>query len=106
MKRRFVVKRNLFANLNVALGNEKNVVVDDSHKRVWLARVVDVVRPVAAATAVQTPLRVDRTDAQFGASQSSCRSFSVGDALARVLSDFVVFEEHATRKTSFAIDRR
>jgi len=55
VQRHFVVNRDLFAGMDVAQGVELDVAVDDFHVTVWLARMVDVVRAVTAATPIQTP---------------------------------------------------
>ncbi len=63
MKRHHVVKRDFVAGLNVAQGVEEYMVVDDFHVAVGLAGVVDVVRAVTPAAAVDAPMVIDGADA-------------------------------------------
>ena len=66
--------------------------VQHFHVRVGFARMIDVVRAVAAATTVKTPALVDGADAQATASAAPI-SFRVGNALAGVLRNlFTCFE--------------
>ena len=105
MKSGLIIERDLFAGAYVAQGIEEDVPVDDLHIAVGLARMVDIVRAVAAATAVDTPSSVYVADAQLGAASApSC--FPVRDSFARVLSDFSPARERNRRKAALAIDRR
>ena len=52
VQRHLVVDRNLLAGKDVAQGVELDAPVEDFHVAVGLTRMVDVVRAVAAATAV------------------------------------------------------
>ena len=64
MQRGFVVDGDLFAGFDVAQGDEEYVVVKNFHVRVGFAGMVDVVRAIATATAIQAPALIDRTDTQ------------------------------------------
>ena len=48
---------------------------------------IDVMRAIAAATAIQTPAFIDCADAQL-CGVSPAVGFSIGDSLAGVLRDF------------------
>lgn len=88
MERRFVIDRDLFSGRDVTQRDKENVVVRDLHERVWLARVVDVVSAIPAATAIKAPTIVDSADPQTSPlGPSFC--LSGGDALAGVLGDLV-----------------
>ncbi len=65
MQRRFVVDCDFFAGPDIAQRNEQNVTVEDFHESVWFARVIYVMRAVAAAAAIQAPAIINLTDAQF-----------------------------------------
>ena len=64
MKRLLVVDRDLFARPNVPQSEEQHVPVQSFHEGIRLARVIDIVRSVAAPRAVQTEAPVDIADAQ------------------------------------------
>ena len=85
MERLFVIDRDLFARMDVAQSKEHYVVVDGANIGVRLARMVDVVRAVAAATAVDAPGAVNIADAQLG-SMGAALSFKIRNALAGVFS--------------------
>ena len=55
VQRLLVVDRDLFAGFDIAQRAEENVIVKDLHESVRTARVVNVMRPVSAATPVKTP---------------------------------------------------
>ena len=63
------------------------MVVENLHEGVGLAGMIDVVRAVAATTAVQAPASVDCTDSQ-PATVGSAIGFGLRDSLARVLRYF------------------
>jgi len=86
VQRVFIVDRDLFARLNVAQGEEQHVTMERFHVSVRRARVIDVVRAVAAATAVQAPTAINVTDAQFGAAGTPL-CFQIGNSFARVFGD-------------------
>jgi len=103
MQRCFVVDRDLFAGFDVAQRAKQNVIVQDLHERVRTAGMVDVMRAVPAATAVQTPTTVYFTNSEHAPVSSAAR-FRVGDLLARVLRDFVSLLERQGRKAAFAVN--
>jgi hypothetical protein len=104
MKRRFVIDRDFFAGLDVAPGDEENVIVEDLHERGGRACVIDVVSAVAAAAAVETPATIHFTDPQHLAMRAP-PSFGVCDLLARVLRDLVPALEWNRGKAAFAVNR-
>jgi hypothetical protein len=63
MKSRFVINCYLLTGFDVAEGYEENVVIENLHERIWLARMVNVVRAVSTKTSVKTPASVDFTNA-------------------------------------------
>ena len=71
MERRFVVDGDFLAGLNIAQGDEKNVSVENLHVGIGLAGMIDVVRTIATATAIQAPAIIDCADAQFSPSSST-----------------------------------
>ena len=104
VERLYVIDRDLFAGPNVAQRIEEYVPVDDFHVAVGLARMVDVMRAVAATAAVNTPLRVDLTDAQLGTVGAPfClpRRYS----FARILRDLPSAPEMSRRKAALAVNR-
>ena len=64
MQRLLVIDRDLFTCSNVTQSKEQDMAVESFHIRVRFARVIDVMRAVAAAAAVQAPAAIDVTDAQ------------------------------------------
>ena len=64
MERLLVVDRDFFAGPDVSQSKEQDMTVQSSHEGIWLAGVIDVVRAVAAARAVQTEAPIDVADAQ------------------------------------------
>ena len=65
MQRGFVVDCDFLARPYVAQRDEQNMTVEDFHESVWFARVIYVMRAVAAAAAIQAPAIINLTDAQF-----------------------------------------
>lgn len=63
MKRHHVIERDFFAGAYVAQRVEEYVVVDDFHVAVGLARMIDVMRAVSPAAAVNAPMVIDSADA-------------------------------------------
>lgn len=57
----FVIDGDLFTGLNVAQSKEQHVTMKCFHVSVRPARVVDVVRAIPAAAAIQTPAAIDVT---------------------------------------------
>src|SRR5690349_384987 len=73
MQRRFIVDRDLFTGIDVAQRDKEDVVVQDLHERVGAARVIDVMRAVAAAAAVETPATIHFTNPEHAAMRSASR---------------------------------
>jgi hypothetical protein len=106
MKRLFVVDRDFFTALDVPQSEEQHVAVQSSHKGIWLAGVIDVVRAVAAARAVQTEASVDVADAQDLTIPCAPAGFEIGDSFACVLSYLLPTFEMNGSETTLPIDRR
>ncbi len=77
MERLLVVDRDFFAELDVSQSKEQDMAVQSSHEGIWLAGVIDVVRSVAAARAVQAETPVNVADAQDLTIASAPASFKV-----------------------------
>jgi len=103
VERRFVVDRDLLAGVDVAQRDKEHMVVQDLHERVGTARVIDVMRAVAAAAAVETPAAIHFTNPEHAAMRSASR-FCVGDLLAGVLRDLVPLLEGNGGKAAFAVN--
>ena len=61
-----VIDRDFFTRSNVAQSEEQDVAVARPDVSVRLAAVIDVMRAVAAATAIQTPASINIADAELG----------------------------------------
>ena len=59
MERGFVVDRNLLARLNVAQSNKENVTVENLHKSIRFARMIDVMRSISPTAPIQAPTVID-----------------------------------------------
>ena len=101
-----VVQRQLLAGFDVAQCVDVDVAVRDAHETVWLARVVDVLRAVAAAAAVDAPLRIYRADVQAAFAAHAPRGFDARDALARQLGHLLSSAERYGRETALAVNLR
>ncbi len=77
MERLLVVDRDFFAGPDVSQSKEQDMAVQSSHEGIWLAGVIDVVRAVAAARAVQAETPVDVADAQDLTIACALASFKV-----------------------------
>lgn len=77
MERLLVVDRDFFAGPDISQSKEQDMAVQSSHEGIWLAGVIDVVRAVAAARAVQTETPIDVADAQDLAIACALTSFKV-----------------------------
>ena len=74
------------------------------HVDVRLARVIDVVRAVAAAAAVETPAAIDVADAQDATIAGPSSRFEICYSLAGVLSDLFAATEMNSCETAFAVN--
>ena len=106
MQSLFVVDGDFFARVNIAQGEEQYVAVQILHVGVRLATVIDVMRAVATAGAVQTPTATYVADAQDSAVATALRSFEIRDAFARVLRDLFSARKKHGSKTAPAINAR
>ena len=105
MKGFFVIDGDLFPGFNVAQSKEEHVTVKCFHVSVRPARVVDIVRAIPAAAAIQTPAAIDVTDAQLGPTGPAL-GFKVRDSFTGVLGDLSPALEKGRGKTASAIDCR
>ena len=106
MQCRLVVDRDLFAGFDVAQCDEEDVVVEDLHEGVRHTGVIDVVRAVAAATAIQTPAMINLTNPQH-LSMCSATGFAVCDLLAGVFRDLMsLLERYGGEAASAVYERR
>ncbi len=101
----FVIDRNFFAGLDVAEREEEYVAVEDLHVGIRLARMVDVMRAIAAAAAVPAPAMIDGADPQHPAILSPPRSLGIGNQLASILSDLFPTRKAKRCETTSAVDR-
>lgn len=76
------------------------------HVGVRLARVIDVVRAVAATAAVQTEAAIDIADAQDAPIAGSFSCFEIWYALAGVLGDLFPATKMNSCETAFAVNWR
>lgn len=106
MQRFFVIDGDLFAGLNVAECIEQHVPVRVFHVGVRLAAMIDVMRAVAAAGAVQAPATVDVTDAQDAPVTAAPRGFEIRDALAGVFGNLLAALERNGGETATAVNGR
>lgn len=79
------------------------MVVENLHVSVGLARMIDVMRAVTIAAAVQTPAIINRADAQLGAAGPAI-GFGISDSLAGVLRYFSSAFELRNREAALAND--
>lgn len=103
MQRLFVIDRDLFARMNVAQGKEHDMPKDGAHVGVRFARVIDVMRAVTPAAAVDAPNAVHVADAQLRSMCAALR-FAIRNALARILGYLTPVWKIDSRKTAFAVD--
>lgn len=105
MQSRFVVNRDLFARAYIAQGDKEDAVVQDLHERIWLARVIYVMGPIAAFAAIQTPAIIYRADPQLATLSTPVR-LSVSNTFARILGYLPAVGEVGCRETTLALNRR
>jgi len=103
MQRLFIIDRDFFARVDISQSEEHYVAIDRPHVGVWLAGMVDIMRAVAASTAVDAPGAVNIADAQLGA-MGAALSFKIRNALAGVFSYLASVRKIDCRKTAFAVD--
>ncbi len=88
MKRHHIIERDFVARSYVAQCVEEYVAVDDFHVAIGLARVIDVMRAVSPAAAVNAPLVIDGANAQHAATARPACRFRIIYQLARIFGDF------------------
>src|SRR5919202_848239 len=101
-----VVAGDLLAGAYVAQGHEEEVAARDPHVAVGPAGVVDVVRAVAAARAVEVAFVADGADAVLAPLTDAARHLAARDQLARVLGDLPPLREEPRGETALAVNRR
>lgn len=106
MERLLVVDRDFFAGVDVSQSKEQDMAVQSSHEGIWLARVIDVVRAVAAPRAVQTEAPIDVADTQNLTMACAPASFKVRDPLAGVLSYLPPAFEMSGGKAALTVNPR
>jgi len=106
MQRVFIIDRDFFAGSNIAQGKEKHVTVNSFHESVGLARMIDVVRAVAATRSVQTEATIDVADAQDATVSRSFPRFQIRNSLAGIFGNLLSTTKSARRKAALAIDWR
>src|SRR5438045_2706765 len=95
-----VVHRDLFTGRDVAQGEEEDVPVDNLDEAIGAARMVDELRAVAAATAVDAPVRIYRADVQPLLPAHAPRRLDARDALTHQFRDLLPFAKRRGRKTT------
>jgi len=103
VQRRTVVNSYLLTRVDIAQGYEEDMIVGDFHEGIGLTGMIDVVRPVTAPTAVDTPAIVEGTDSQAPA-VSAFVSFGVRDQLAGILGNLPPAFKTPCRKATFTFD--
>ena len=103
MQRLFVIDRDLFARVDIAQSKEHYVPKDSPHISIRFARVIDVVRAVATAAAVDAPNAVHVANTQLGAVRPAL-GFAIRNALAGVFGDLAPVREIDSGKAAFAVD--
>jgi hypothetical protein len=103
VKCRDVIESDLFAWIDVTQGHKEDVAVGDFHVGVRIAGMIDEVRAVSAAAAVDTPTPVYCADSQH---LPRCAPIRLGvcDPLTRILGNLTPPAECNGRKTPLAID--
>ena len=90
--------------MDIAPRDEQDVTVENLHVRIRVARVIDVMRPVAADAAVEAPVGIYGTDPKLAAMAGPARHLPARYSLARILGDFFPTGEESGGETSFAIN--
>ena len=86
--------------MDIAQGHEDHVTIENLHVGVGLAGMINVMRAVAAATAIQAPAIIDCTDTQPPPLGPAIR-FGLCNPLASVLRYFPSALEVSNRKAAF-----
>ena len=105
MQRLFIIDGNLFARRDIPQGEEEHMVVKSPHVSVRRAGVIDVVRAVPSAAAVDAEATVDVTDAQLGSMRAPL-CFAIRNYLARVLGNFSAALERLSCEATLTVNWR
>ena len=100
-----VVDGNLFPRIDITQSKEQHVPMDCAHIRIRCTRVIDVMRAIASAAAVDAPNAVDVANAQLSAMRAALR-FAIRNALARVFGYLAPVWKMDSRKAALAVDWR
>jgi len=101
-----VIDRNLFARANIPQSKKQDVTIKRLHVSVGIAAVVDVVRAVAPATAVQTEATVDIANAKKAPLARALPGFEICDSFAGIFPDLSSAFEINRSKAAFAVNSR
>ncbi len=99
-----VIDRNLLAGANISQSKEQDVAINRLHVSVRGTAVIDVVRSVAAAAAIQAEATVDVTNAKKAPLARALPRFKIGDSLASVFSDLSSAMKINRGKAAFTVD--
>ena len=99
-----IVDRDLFAGLDVEHGIELNSPVVGFHVGVGLAAVVDVMRAVSSATAINTEAAIDVANTKFCPIPGAASSLAIRYALAGIFSDLTTAPKMNRGETTFTIN--
>lgn len=103
MKGLFIVDCDLVAGVDVAESKEENVPIDGADIGIRFAGVINVMRAVAATTAVDAPHPVNIADAQLSSMGAALR-LAIGNSLPRVLGYLAAAGKEVCSKAAFAVD--
>ncbi len=103
MQRLFIVHGYFIAWTNIAQREEHNVSMDRPHISIRFTRMIDVMRTVATAAAIDAPDSVDITDAQL-CPMGAALSFAIRNSLAGVFGDLATARKMNSRKAASAVD--
>ncbi len=99
----FIVDGYFITWTNIAQREEHYVSIDRPHISIRFARMIDVMRTVAPAAAIDTPDTVDITDAQL-CPMGAALSFAIRNALASVFGDLASPRKMNGGKAASAVD--
>src|SRR5258706_9257166 len=103
MQRLFIVHGYFIAWTNIAQREEHYVSIDRPHISIRFARMIDVMRTVATAAAIDAPDAVHITNAQL-CPMGAALSFAIRNSLAGVFGDLAPARKMNGGKTAFTVD--